>query len=275
MGERGGGWPQRAGGAGPTPSSSLGGGDDRTSQGQPEPDPPAGGPGPAAQWLHCPGCGVSVGVVGVPQVADPGQAAAVHLQDAVPQRQLAVGGRRAAREQGLDVEAGGAQGRVLWGHRGLRALWPRQEGGPATATSAPPSASVGRLAAGPGCQCVFECAALDPAPSSGPARTPRPGGGGDSRPGRGSCAALSLLHARLQGDAHPVPVPSSRPPHQGPEPRGHSPARQSDPSPARRGLAPAPPGRRSRSHGCWRGPEGTRPRKPRSLLKGGGEERGG
>jgi hypothetical protein len=56
----------------------------------------------------------------VPQVADAHQAAAVHLQDSVSQRQSPVRGRGAAREQRLDVEPGGAQGRVLRGKRGLR-----------------------------------------------------------------------------------------------------------------------------------------------------------
>lgn len=50
---------------------------------------------------------------GVPQVADTRQAAAVHLQDAVSQGQAAIRSRGTAREQGLDVEPGGTQRRML------------------------------------------------------------------------------------------------------------------------------------------------------------------
>lgn len=75
---------------------------------------------------------------GVPQVADAHQAGAVHLQDSVSQRQPAVGRCGAAREQRLDVEARGAQWRMLEGTRWTQgSVDPNTPVAPERATSAP------------------------------------------------------------------------------------------------------------------------------------------
>lgn len=85
--------------------------------------------GPRAGWG-----GVGRGGAGrVPRVADACQAAAVHLQNAVSQRQPPISCGGAAREQGLDVESRGAQGRVLRETGSLRAPRALSHGAPAQA----------------------------------------------------------------------------------------------------------------------------------------------
>lgn len=109
--------------------------------------------------------------MGVPQVADAHQAVAVHLQDAVSQRQPAIGRCRAAWEQGLDVETGGPQGRVLWRVQRLRAPWAPAGGWP---QAQPPRPTLsGEAQPSPGHQCVCR-PALDPVTVlTGPGHTPR------------------------------------------------------------------------------------------------------
>lgn len=230
--------------------------------------------------------------MGVPQVADTQQAAAVHLQDLVSQRQPAVSRCGTAREQGLDVEAGGAQGCVLgWGRRGLRALDPNIQVVPAKATSAPPSAKRPCLAQ---VITVSVRTALDTnTVPAGPGHAPQ---GlrtepiqqlGEVAPGRGLFLSLKFQRCPRQTPCpkplvgHPTCSPSDHP-RCGPilanrapsrdRAQGHSPSRRSGPSPAPRGLAPVPPGRRSRSRQCWsfgwRGLEGAGPPGPHSLLSG-------
>lgn len=119
----------------------------------------------------------------VPQVADAHQAAAVHLQDAVSQRQPPVGGCGAPREQGLDVEPWGAQGCVLGEKRKPQSSVGPSHTGVSRQGHLRPSPGLARWGSLYGRQCVFKDSAghhQSPRRPRTDAMRPEGAGGGSS-----------------------------------------------------------------------------------------------